>query len=306
MQVEALKIFCDVVRHRSFSRGAQENDVTQSTASQAVHSLEEHLDVTLIERAHRPLRLTAEGKTFYDGCREVVQRYFDLEKAVRNIHQEGDAVVRVAAIYSIGLGDMSQFVQRFAKLAPRTRVQLEYLHPDRVYESVLTETADFGIVSFPQKRRELTVLPWRKEPMVVACYPHHRLAGQPRVPVKGVADEPFVAFDEGLRIRRQTDQFLKRHGVAVSIALAFDNVEAIKRAVEVASGIAILPEPTLHREVALGSLVAVPFADAEFVRPLGIIQRRGKKLYPSTRQFIELLQQGGHHDGQGNGERMAA
>ncbi len=299
MQLEALKIFCDVVRQRSFSRGAMENDVTQSTASQTVHSLEEHLGVTLIERAHRPLRLTAEGKTFYEGCREVVQRYADLEQSVRGVHQAGDSVVRVAAIYSVGLGDMSQFIQRFAKLAPRARVQMEYLHPDRVYERVLAEAVDFGIVSFPHNGRDLTVVPWRDEPMVLVCYPGHRLAGEKNVAVSQLANEPFVAFDEGLGIRRKTDQFLKRHGVTPPIALAFDNVEAIKRAVEIASGVSILPAPTVHREVASRSLVAVPLQGGEFVRPLGIVYRRGKKLYPSARQLIELLQKGGNHNGNG-------
>lgn len=304
MQLETLKIFCDVVRLRSFSRGAKENGVTQSTASQSIHGLEEHLGVTLIERAHRPLRLTSEGRTFFAGCREVVQRYSDLENAVRQVQRTGNAVVRVAAIYSVGLGDMSQLIQRFTHLNPGTRVQMQYLHPDRVYESVLGATVDFGIVSFPRLSRELTVIPWRKEPMVLVCHPSHRLAGARRIAVPELAAEPFIAFTEGLGIRRQTDQFLKRHGVTAAIALAFDNVEAIKRAVEVASGVAILPEPTLRREVASQSLVAVPFATGEFVRPLAIVYRRGRKLYPTARQFIELLQDGLTPNGNGHGETL--
>jgi DNA-binding transcriptional LysR family regulator len=293
MQVESLKIFCDVARLGSFSRGAEANGVLQSAASQAVHQLEKHLGAALIDRSRRPWQLTAEGRLFYEGCRDVLARHRDLEARVRRHHADADAVVRVAAIYSVGLGDMSQYIRRFSKSSAQVRVQVSYLHPDQVYESVIEEKADLGIVSFPQWRRELTVIPWREEPMVVACPPQHRLAGRKKkTALKEIAGEKFVGFDRDLVIRKQVDRFLRQHGVAVEVVVEFDNIEAIKRAVEVASGISILPEPTLNREVKTGTLVAVPFTPGGFVRPLGIIHLRGRKLHPSAQSFIELLQNG--------------
>ena len=94
MQIEALKTFCDIVRLRSFSRGAKENDVTQSAASLTVHQLEERLGATLIDRSQRPWKLTPEGKAFYEGCRAVVERYFETEAKVKNLHGEIGSVVR--------------------------------------------------------------------------------------------------------------------------------------------------------------------------------------------------------------------
>jgi DNA-binding transcriptional LysR family regulator len=292
MQVESLKIFCDVVRLGSFSRGAEANGVLQSAASQAVHHLEQCFGVALIDRSRRPWKLTAEGKLFYEGCRDVLARYRDLETKVRRRQADADAVVRVAAIYSVGLGDMSQYIRRFSESNAQTRVQVSYLHPDQVYESVLEEKADLGIVSFPQRHRELTVIPWREEPMVVACPPQHRLAGRKKIALTEIAGEKFVGFDRGLVIRKQVDRFLKQHSIHVDVVVEFDNIEAIKRAVEVTSGISILPEPTLNREVKVGTLAAVPFIPSGFVRLLGIIHRRNRKLYPSTRSFIELLRNG--------------
>lgn len=293
MQIEALKIFADVVRLRSFSRGAEANGVLQSAASQTVTGLERLLGVRLIDRSHRPFELTPQGKLFYDGCADLVQRYAALEQAIKGVEQEMDSAVRVAAIYSVGLGDMSRYVQRFSESHPLARVQLEYLHPDQVYERVLAEAVDFGIVSFPQRRKDLTVLPWRAEPMVVACAPGHRLAGRKQTGIKELDGEKFVGFDRNLVIRKQIDRLLRSHGVRVETVMEFDNIEAIKRAVEVGAGIALLPEPTLAREAALKTLVAVRLADAELARPLGIIHRRGKKFYPNTQQFLELLQSNG-------------
>jgi DNA-binding transcriptional LysR family regulator len=293
MQLETLKIFCDVARLRSFSQGAGLNDVSQSRASQAIQQLEQQMGAILIDRSQRPWRLTAEGKAFYDGCREIVGKYYDLEAQIKDRHAQTASVVHVAAIYSVGLGDMSRYVQRFSESNPQGRVQLEYLHPDRVYERVSEEAVDFGIVSFPERRRELTVIPWRTEPMVLVCPPGHRLAAREKVALDELAGEKFVGFDKDLVIRRQIDRLLRRHGVRVDVVMEFDNIEAIKRAVEVGAGIALLPAPTVAREAALGTLLAVPLADEAFARPLGIIHRRGKRFYPNTRQFLELLQSNG-------------
>jgi DNA-binding transcriptional LysR family regulator len=161
MQIDALKIFCDVVRLRSFSRGAEANGVLQATASLAMQRLEKHLGATLIERSCRPWKLTREGRVFYDGCRELLESYYALESAVRGKPIAADRVVRVAAIYSVNLHDMSWCVQRFSELQPQARVALEYLHPNRVCERVLNGEVDLGIISFPQERRDMTVIPWR-------------------------------------------------------------------------------------------------------------------------------------------------
>ena len=168
MHIDALKIYCDVVRFRSFSRGAEVNSVLQATASQTVHRLEQHLGVALIDRSCRPWELTPEGKVFYNGSREIVERYHEVEAAVRGTRAAVDSVIRVAAIYSVNLRDMSQCVQRFNELHPQARVEIEYLHPERVCERVLNDEVNLGILSFPQGRPGLAVIPWREEPMVLA------------------------------------------------------------------------------------------------------------------------------------------
>src|SRR5690606_5592682 len=100
----------------------------------------------------------------------------------------------------------------------------------------------------------------------------------------------MIGFDSDLTIRREIDRILQTHGVEVLVAMEFDNIETIKRAVEIDAGVALLPEPTVRREVAAKTLVMVPFQREELVRPLGIIHRRGKELGSTTRRFIELLQ----------------
>jgi DNA-binding transcriptional LysR family regulator len=291
MQFESLKVFCDVARCRSFSQAAQANGRSQSAVSQIVRHLEEHFCVQLVNRATRPLQLTPVGKKFYDGCKRLVDQYLELEAGLRAAQDQLAATVRVAAIYSVGLRDMNQYVVRFEAQQPGARVQIEYLHPDRVYAEVQDGTADFGLVSFPRKSRELGTLPWREEEMVLVCSPAHPLARNLAVAPRHLEGAKYVGFSRDLVIRRKVDRFLREQKVAVEVVAEFDNIETIKKAIDSEAGVALLPEPTVRREVKAGTLAAVPLHGCRLVRPLGIIYRRQPRLSATAQRFIELLRQ---------------
>jgi len=290
MHLKSLKVFCDVVGKRSFSRAADENGISQPGASQMVHQLEEHLGVRLIDRTKRPFVLTPEGEVYYNGCRKIVQRYFALEEEVRTLHEEVAGRVSVASIYSVGLSHMNRCLQKFLQAYPKANVRLQYQHPRRVYELVETDQVDLGLVSYPKSTRTIKATSWREEPMVLVCSPDHRLAKMPAVSMKDLEGVELVSFDLDLEIRQELDRVLAAHDVEVHTAMEFDNTETIKRAVEINAGVAILPEPTVDREVAAGTLVARTIADADLHRPVGIIHRRNKVLGKTARRFMQLLQ----------------
>ena len=298
MHVETLNIFCDVVRHQSFSRGAEANSVSQSAASQAVRQLEKHLGAQLIDRSKRPWVLTPEGKVFFKGCQEIVERYHELENAVQRRQNPSGHTVRLAAIYSVGLHDLSQYVDRFHALVPGAGVNLEYMHPDEVSQRILNDQSDLGLMSFVTPGREFTAIPWQRQLMVVACPPTHRFArmAAERGGVRPVdlARERFVAFDRELPVRREVDRFLRRYDVEVDVTAEFDNIETIKQAVDEGAGISVLPEPTLRREVQRQTLVQARFilppGEPPLVRPLSIVHRRNRRLHPAVTEFIKVLQ----------------
>jgi len=293
MNLKSLKIFCDIVHRRSFSRAAEDNGISQSGASQVVGQLESRLGVQLIERSKRPLVPTAEGKIFHDGCRKVLAAYEALEDEVRTLHDEVAGRVRVAAIYSVGLHHISRYVQEFRTLHPRANVRMEYLHPERVLESVENAECDLGIVSYPRSTRLLEAVAWRDEPLVIVTAPGHPLAAVDETPLAALAGLPMVAFDADLVIRHEIDRVLDAHDVSPEVVMEFDNIETIKRAIEIDAGFSILPEPTVLREVAAGTLSRIRVADedaaASLVRPLGIIRGRHRPLPPTAQRFLELL-----------------
>ena len=289
MHLETLRLYCDVVRLRSFSRGAEQNFVSQSAASQSVQQLETQLGVVLIDRTKRPFVVTREGEAFYGAARGILESWEKAKTEVAAVKARVDGTVRVAAIYSVGLHDMSRPMQQFMSLYPEARVQLECLHPHKVVEAVLTGEVDIGIMSYPPAERALSVVPLREEPMALVCHPNHRLARQRVVMPAELAGEAFVAFDSGLTIRKAIDRALRQHNVRVNIVMEFDNIETIKQAIIIAAGISILPRHTVDKEASIRTLAAVHVAMPDLVRPVGIVYRRQKPLTPTAERFVQTL-----------------
>jgi DNA-binding transcriptional LysR family regulator len=228
MQLEALKVFCDLASLRSFSKAAAANQMSQPTVTRLIHQLEDRLGGSLIDRSHRPLQLTDLGQAYYDGCKRLLEEYAELEASLRRDRAELTLTVRVAANYSVGLSDMGQYTERFEAEHPHMRVRIDYLHPKQVHERVLDGTADLGLLSYPGRPREFAVLPWREEEMVVACAPGHPLAALGEVPPQRLHGEKFIAFEAGLAIGREVDQFLRRRDAEVEVLADCAGAEALR------------------------------------------------------------------------------
>ena len=289
MIFENLKLFRDIAQTKSISRGAVQNEISQSAASQYLQEMERRLGVTLLDRATRPVALTDAGKLFYDLCRDVLRREEQFQVQLENLRGFVEGAVRVASIYSIGLSEMSRLQEEFAARFPNAQLHVDYLRPDKVYEAVLTDQADLGLVSYPVSTKDLAVIPWREEDMTVAASPEHPLASKAVLVPADLNGQDFVGFDEELMIRRELDHFFREQGIEIRLAMQFDNIQMIKEAVALGSGISILPARTMQAEIAQGRLVSIPLHAPELVRPVGIVHRKRKRFSHAVESFLELL-----------------
>jgi DNA-binding transcriptional LysR family regulator len=294
MSLRNVELFCEVARCRSFSRAAEVYEISQSSVSQAVAQLEKRLGVQLIDRHHRPLELTTAGQTYFDGCVTLLSNFRELEDSVQQLAQKVTGRLRVAAIYSVGLLELDRYAQQLKAVCPEVDVRIESLHPEDVYRRVRDESAEIGLVSFPQDGAEFSSILWQEQPFVLVVPPGHRLANRgsddySAASVDELESEDFVGFTTELRVRRQIDRWLKEVGVSPRIVHEFDNVEQIRAAVEDGLGVALLPAPTVTRSVETGTLVSLRLSDVEWIRPLGIIHKRNRKLSNAASRFVELL-----------------
>lgn len=274
---------------RSFSRAASENDVSQSAATQHVQELERGFGIELLDRSTRPLNVTQAGRLYADYCRDVLRRRDEFLFELAKVKEESLGTVRVASIYSVGLSEMVELEQEFARRSPEARLEVDYLRPEKVYQAVLADEADLGLVSYPEASREITVIPWRKEEMALAVSPYHRLAGREKVAPEELNGEDFIGFDDELPIAREVDRFLREHGIEVNQTFHFDNLQMIKEAVAHKAGVSIMPARIMLEDMAQGRLAAVAIDAPELYRPLGIIHRKKKRFHKVAQDFIDLL-----------------
>src|SRR6266436_1946053 len=285
------KLFRDIAQSKSISRGASQNGISQSAASQHLQELERKLGISLLDRTTRPLGLTAGGKLYLDLCRDVLRREEEFQAALDELKAQVEGSVRVASIYSIGLSEMSRLQEEFSLRFPKAQLHVDYLRPQKIYEALLSDQADLGLVSYPVATKELAVIPWREEEMVVAAAISHPLASKAVLLPADLDGQDFIGFDEDLSIRRELDRFFRDQGIEIRLAMQFDNIQMIKEAVALGSGISILPARTMLAEVEQGRLVAIPLHAPELVRPVGIVHRKRKKFNRAAQSFLELLQE---------------
>lgn len=291
MQLETLKIFCDLADTESFSQAAEMNFVTQSAVSQQLRGLEEKFKRRLVERVRgrREIRLTSEGQTFYGESRRVLEAYGHLLESMRSMDGTVSGTVLVATVYSIGLHELPHVVRRFMALYPAARIDMEYSRTTRIVRDVLAGTIELGVVAYPEARRGLTVVPLQGDRLVLITPPDHPLATRKKIKAPELAGQDFVLFERDIPTRKATDKILKSYGVSARKVAEFDNIETIKRAVEVGFGVAIVPRPSVLDEQRSGQLAVVSLAEPEWTRSVGIIHRTDRDLGIAARKFIELL-----------------
>lgn len=286
-----LELFQELAKSRSFSKAARARGISQSAASQHVQDLEELLGLTVIDRSSRPFTLTRAGEIYLAFCREVVLKRSEFTAQIDELKQKTEGTVRVAAIYSVGLTEMTRLEAEFAERFPEAQLEVTYLHPAKIYEAIAENRADVGIVSYPQSTPEVNAELWREEEMVVVMNPRHPLARRPDVIPFELNGLEFIAFEEDLPIRRAIDRYLRSQVVEVEVTMQFDNLAAIKEAVALGTGVSIVPRPVVEADVRLGRLAAVSLGPPRLERPLGLLTPRRRKLTKAAQAFERLLQE---------------
>jgi len=284
-------MFCDLAETESFTKAAQINQVTQSAISQQISSLERTFKSLLIERSKKKFRLTREGQALYEYSKQIIQTYESLHSKLQELKDIISGTIRVATIYSIGLHDLPPYIKRFMKSYPTVNVHVEYRRANQVYEDVLSNVVDLGLVAYPAKDSKLEIIPLRKEQLVLVCHPNHPFAKLKTVKLKALAGQKIIGFEPDIPTRKALDKILKEYGVEVKHVMEFDNVETVKRAVEIDAGISIVPLGTVAQEITKQTLVALPIEDGDFFRPLAAIYKKNKVLSPAMKQFLALLKE---------------
>lgn len=289
MDIESLKLFCDVIKLRGFTQAAAANSITQSAVSQRLKALEKRFNTRLLERHGSEMQMTQAGEAVYRGARRILGELREIEEHLQELNGQDGGAVRVATIYSVGLYELDPFVKMFLKMHPNIEVQVEYSRVNKIYQDVVNGAVDLGIVAYPTTKPHIRSIAFSQDEMVLICPPDHPFARQESISLKRLAGQPLVTFHRDIPTRGELDALLKKEGVTPVVKAEFDNIELIKRAVEIGMGVSIVPSITVRSEIQAGLLKALSLAEGPFMRPIAIVYRRGRSLPPAAKKFIAVL-----------------
>ena len=284
-----LKIFADLAQEKNFVRTAELNYLTQPSVSAHLKRLEEELKVKLFDRVPRKVSLTKDGEHLLPYAQEVLLKCENLKTRAMRYKNIVKGDLRITTIYSIGIYELAPLLKKFMRSYPDIHLHLQYNGASAIYDLVLNNKIDMGIVAYPEHHPKIQITPFATDRMVLIVPPNHRLAKKRSVFLKEIRNEKFITFDKDIPTRKAIDKILDKKGVRVSIRTTNENVDTLKKAVEIGLGIAIVPCKTVQEEVRKGTLIRIPFRDIKFERPLGILTLKDRVMGHSAQLFINRL-----------------
>ena len=289
MQIENFKVFIDLVESNSFSRAARINGITQSAVSQQIRSMEKHFHVVIVDRSQKSFRLTQEGEKLYGRIKDILRRYQQLSCELQEMKHYIGGNIHINATYAIGLYLLPTYLRAFMQAYPKVHLQLEYRRSNFIYEDVIHHGVDFGLVACPEAMRQLEIKPFYEEEMVIICHPKNKISNNQSLLLKKIKPYPLIGFDRDIGTRRLIDKAFKQQRLSITPSMEFDNIEMVKRAVEIDTGIAIVPILAVEREVKEGSLKMIPIEGKPLKRTIALIYRKNRLLTPGMKRFIVHL-----------------
>ncbi len=291
MNIDVFKIFCDLIETKNFSKAAQLNNISQSAVSQQIKNLETDFKVKMIERGKGSLALTYEGKIFYNYSKQILKIYKEIEESLENYSNSIAGEIKIASIYSIGLYDFPCYIKAYFKRCPKVKISLKYNKSALIYSDLIANNIDIGVVAFPKEYLGVDVIPFKNDKLILICNPNNELAVLKEINDISVLNNlSMCSFEKDMPTRKYIDSLFDKGKVKVKIKMDFENIEVIKRMVEIDDSVfSIIPENSIKKEVEKKNLIAIKLPE-EFQREIGIIIKKGKKLSKACKNFIDLLQ----------------
>ena len=263
--------------------------MTQSAVSQQLKAMEAHYDMLIIDRNQKKFRLTPQGTALYGTFKQILELYEKLNCEIQEMKNIVSGTIQISTVNSIGLHELPPYLKSFIRQFPSVNARVEYRRANLVYEDVLHGSADLGLVAFPSPHKDLTIIPFANDELIIAMSPEHPLTQKMAISMNDLNGIDFIAFERDIPTRKATDEILNKGGVEVSIVMEFDNVETVKRAIEINAGIAILPASTVVTEAERNQLVTYKLEGGIHNRPLAVIHKKNRILTPALRSFVDLM-----------------
>ena len=292
INLNQLRVFEAVARTGSFSKAAQELSVTQPAVTVQIRQLEERCGVPLFDRVRRRGKLTQAGQSLHEYAQRIFALAEEAEQTLELMRGVKAGRLRLTASLTAAAYYLPPLVADFKQRYPGIQVQVSVDNSRRVAERILTFGDDLGVLTGEPQNPNLVVRPFCEDPLVLIVPPQHPWAGRRTVSLHELQDQPFILRESGSATRALIESRMAAAGVSLQVTMELGSNEAIKRTVEMGSGVTLISAAIVQREVKAGYLAMLRVREPGLMRRFDLVYHRERRESPLIKAFLEIVQQG--------------
>lgn len=286
MELNQLRYFEAVARHRHFTRAAEELSVAQPSVSQQIAKLEAELGTPLFHRMKRQVVLTPAGEVFLPRARRLLAELEEARAEVQELTGLQKGTLAIGATPSVSTHLLPPVLAVFQRRHPGIRLVIHEAGSRLLVQALENGELDFAVVILPVRQPVLETAPLLEEELVLAVPEGHPLARREALELRELRDVPFVMFREGYDLRDATLAASRRLGFEPLIAVEGGEMDSVLRLVAAGLGVAVVPEMVIDP---WAGLVGVRIAQPRLSRTIGLARRRDRYLSAAAREMMGLL-----------------
>jgi DNA-binding transcriptional LysR family regulator len=287
MDINQLEVLVAVAREKSFSRAAEALGRTQPAVSQAIRRLERDLGEQLFDRSSKDGTLTHAGTLLVEYGRQMINLRRTAQDAISEIRALHTGKVSISAnehtvFYLLPL------IAEFRKRHPDIKIEVRRGVASRIPKEITAREVELGVISFKPNDESLRSISVMDDELALVVSPEHHLAKRKQVSVRDLGDETFIAHNAVSPYRQMVIRTFEKYNTPLKISVELPSLEAIKRLVEMGSGVAMVPKLSAQAEIGSGQLKGLSVKEMKFRRGLNIVYRKNSVLSHAAQAFIDI------------------
>jgi DNA-binding transcriptional LysR family regulator len=287
MDIRHLTYFIEVARYKSFTKASESLHLSQSTLSKVVKSLEEELNVGLIDRSAKKIKLTEAGEIVLAEGEVIMESLNDLSIHLYDLMNLKKGKIKIGIPPIIGFLFFPKIIKGFNNLYPDIKINIFEDHSNKVIQDVRDGILDFGVVMLPVDEKEFDVTPFVNEELALFVHTTHPLAQREKVELIDLRNENFILFNQEL-IYNLIIQECLRTGFRPKIAYEISEWGFISEMIGENIGISICPKP-IAKKVNQDLIKVISIENPSIPWSLGFISKKRKHMSPAVREFIKYI-----------------
>ncbi|MBO5460600.1 MAG: LysR family transcriptional regulator [Ruminococcus sp.] len=296
MNLKQIEAFVLVAEKGSFSETAKTLFLTQPTVSAHVSELERELNIRLFVRDKKRVKLTEEGKNFYEYAKQVSLLMEQIEEKFltkEEANSNAEIVIAASSVPSQYL--LAEILFRFRLRYPKRQFVIKETDSAGVAEMVMMRQADIGFTGAKVSGKRCKYIPFYKDELVVITPNEERFREKQQYDsvAEWIEGEPLVLREEGSGTRKEALKILEKMGIQkekLNIVASMGNTETVKQSVAMGMGVSILSALAVQEEVGSGKVLGFPLGMDFGVRDIYVVYNKDFGMTPTVKNFLKVME----------------